>query len=134
MPRWTPEARLKHAAAIRGWMPWTLSTGPVTAEGKRRSSRNAWKGGVRPLVSNWHGTLRQIALITERLYSSIRPKRNIGPRSAPVPAGTVWNAAKDWEDDLDDDEELDAIDKMSSAEVQEALRKIMASRQAPGFA
>jgi hypothetical protein len=38
---WTPEQRLRQGEAIRRWKPWRLSTGPRTAEGKIRSSRNA---------------------------------------------------------------------------------------------
>ena len=126
MPRWTPEARLKHAAAIRGWMPWTLSTGPVTAEGKSRSSRNAWKGGLRPQVSNWHRALRQISLITERLYSSIRPKQHVRYREALVPAPGFWNTSEDWDADSNEDDEPDAIDQMSSADLEAAMHRILA--------
>ena len=49
MPRWTPEARKQHSelmkAKIRLWKPWLQSTGAKTAEGKARSSRNAYKHG-----------------------------------------------------------------------------------------
>ncbi len=142
MPRWTTETRLKQAAAIRGWMPWTLSTGPVTAEGKARCSRNAWKGGVRAKVSNWHRTVSQIVLNVEKLYSLIRPKRKKHPFSGVVPAQSVlspalpWNfAAEDNDDDEeeDDDDEKDAIDRMSSAEVQAALIRLGAWKP-PSFA
>lgn len=30
---------------IRTWKPWQQATGPRSAEGKARSSRNAYKGG-----------------------------------------------------------------------------------------
>ena len=43
---WTPERRQRQAEAIRTWRPWERSTGPRSAEGKQRSSRNAYKGGV----------------------------------------------------------------------------------------
>ena len=43
---WTPERRQRQAEAIRRWRPWERSTGPRSAEGKQRSSRNAYKGGV----------------------------------------------------------------------------------------
>jgi hypothetical protein len=46
--RWTPELRARQAARIQEWRPWDkasgTSTGPKTAEGKARSSRNADKG------------------------------------------------------------------------------------------
>lgn len=49
MPRWTPEARERHSilmkTKIRLWQPWLQSTGAKTAEGKARSSRNAYKHG-----------------------------------------------------------------------------------------
>jgi hypothetical protein len=47
---WTPERREKQAAAIRSWRPWEHSTGPRTAEGKARSSRNAYRGGLRRTI------------------------------------------------------------------------------------
>lgn len=44
---WTPESKRRQAALIKQWRPWEQSTGPVTAEGKARISRNAWQGGHR---------------------------------------------------------------------------------------
>lgn len=46
---WTPERREQERQAIMRKQPWLKSTGPRTAEGKARSSRNAWKGGARPM-------------------------------------------------------------------------------------
>lgn len=46
----TAEHRHLRAQLIRRWRPWERSTGPKTAEGKSRSSRNAWKGGERGLL------------------------------------------------------------------------------------
>jgi hypothetical protein len=45
MPRWTTEARAKQAALITAWQPWRASTGPRSAGGKAKVSRNADKGG-----------------------------------------------------------------------------------------
>ena len=42
---WTPERRARQAALIRTWKPWAQSTGPRTPDGKRKTSRNAYKGG-----------------------------------------------------------------------------------------
>jgi hypothetical protein len=45
MPRWTTEARAKQAALITDWQPWRASTGPRSADGKAKVSRNADQGG-----------------------------------------------------------------------------------------
>ena len=47
---WTPERRARQAEAIKQWQPWKLSTGPQTPDGKASASRNAWKGGARPML------------------------------------------------------------------------------------
>ena len=44
---WMSERRQQQALAIRRWCPWERSTGPRSADGKRRSSRNAFRGGER---------------------------------------------------------------------------------------
>lgn len=40
---WTQERRARQAEQILAWRPWERSTGPRTAAGKARSSRNADK-------------------------------------------------------------------------------------------
>lgn len=47
---WTSERRARQAALIRNWKPWERSTGPRTAEGKARTSRNGFKGGHRAML------------------------------------------------------------------------------------
>lgn len=47
---WTPERKARQAALIRTWRPWVKSTGPRTAQGKARTSRNGFKGGHRELL------------------------------------------------------------------------------------
>ena len=47
---WTPERRARQAELIKNWRPWEGSTGPKSTEGKAVVSRNAWKGGTRPLL------------------------------------------------------------------------------------
>jgi hypothetical protein len=42
---WTEDRKARQAALIRTWRPWERSTGPRTADGKAKASRNAWKGG-----------------------------------------------------------------------------------------
>ena len=43
---WTLERRARQSALIRTWQPWEQSTGPRTDEGKARTARNGYKGGV----------------------------------------------------------------------------------------
>ena len=44
---WTQERRERQSAAIARWRPWESSTGPQTAQGKGKASRNAYEGGRR---------------------------------------------------------------------------------------
>ena len=62
---WTPERRARQAALIRSWRPWEKSTGPRSAEGKARTSRNGFKGGHRE-------TLREMARV---LNEALREQR-----------------------------------------------------------
>jgi hypothetical protein len=48
---WSPEQKARQSAAIHRWKPWERSTGPRTAEGKSKASRNAYKGGLRPQLA-----------------------------------------------------------------------------------
>lgn len=57
---WTPERRQRQAEAIHRWRPWLQSTGPTSADGKSRSSANAWRGGERPLLRLLAAALRRI--------------------------------------------------------------------------
>jgi hypothetical protein len=50
MSHWTPERRARQAALIRQWRPWERSSGPRTTVGKTASSRNAYRGGIRPML------------------------------------------------------------------------------------
>ena len=54
---WTLERRQRQAELIRNWRPWAKSTGPRTAEGKARVSRNAWQGGHRAQLRELSKTL-----------------------------------------------------------------------------
>jgi hypothetical protein len=44
---------------IRTWQPWEQSTGPRSEEGKAVASRNAWKGGHRPMLRDISRALRE---------------------------------------------------------------------------
>ena len=41
---------MRQTELIHNWKAWERSTGPRTTEGKARVSRNAYKGGARPLL------------------------------------------------------------------------------------
>jgi len=58
---WTDERKVKQARAIKRWRPWEHSTGPRTAEGKARVSRNAYRGGHRQFQREAAQVLRQLA-------------------------------------------------------------------------
>jgi hypothetical protein len=57
--RWTLKRRERQAKLIHRWKPWERSTGPKTAAGKARVSRNAHKGGTRPLLRKLARLLRE---------------------------------------------------------------------------
>ena len=42
---WTEERRQRQRELIQNWKPWEKSTGAKTAQGKARSSRNAYRTG-----------------------------------------------------------------------------------------
>ena len=50
---------------MRRWRPWEQSTGPQTAEGKARASRNANRGGHR-------GDLRSLVKMLNRSFREQR--------------------------------------------------------------
>jgi hypothetical protein len=55
----TPEHRKRRAELIRKWKPWEQSTGPKSAEGKAKVSRNGDKGGYRPMLRELAQLLRE---------------------------------------------------------------------------
>jgi hypothetical protein len=57
---WTQARRARQSKAIQRWKPWERSTGPRTAAGKARVSRNAYKGGQRP---NGRALARELNLL-----------------------------------------------------------------------
>jgi hypothetical protein len=44
---------------IHNWKPWTKNTGPRLAAGKLIVSRNAYKGGVKPMLRDMSALLRE---------------------------------------------------------------------------
>ena len=97
MPRWTPETRRHQAERIRALCPWTKSTGPRTQEGKAKSARNAWKGGVRAIAAHYSCILRSMETVTKKVFSSFcqKPKygRKRAPRSQRGLSSGVWPSA-----------------------------------------
>lgn len=57
---WTTERRLRQSELIRTVRPWEKSTGPRSTEGKARSSRNAFKGGVRERLRNLSAQMNEL--------------------------------------------------------------------------
>ena len=69
--QWTPERRAKQAEAIRAWQPWKQATGPRTAEGKAKASRNAYAGAIRlELRTLGHLIQEREKIFNSRLYAS----------------------------------------------------------------
>jgi hypothetical protein len=56
---WTQERKARQAILIQTWRPWEQSTGPKTLNGKVLISRNAYKGGARPVMRELSRLLRK---------------------------------------------------------------------------
>jgi len=63
---WTPEQRQQQAERVRLSRPWERSTGPRSAAGKRASSRNAYKGALRPQLREFSRTLADLVAAQRR--------------------------------------------------------------------
>jgi len=55
----TEQHRALRRALIHRWRPWLHSTGPRSTEGKERSARRGYKGGLRPLTRELCRALRE---------------------------------------------------------------------------
>ena len=74
---WTDESRAAHAALmrqkIRAWKPWTRSTGPRTAAGKKIVAGNALKHGGRCAgVRRYNHLVHQYRVWVRRLMADLR--------------------------------------------------------------
>lgn len=70
---WTDERRAKQAQAIRQWKPWRASTGPVTPEGKARSSQNGGKSdSIRRELIELHAEILAVHRLVERIEARRR--------------------------------------------------------------
>lgn len=65
---WTPERRARQAQLIQQSQPWRKSTGPKTEDGKTVAARNAWKGGIRPLLRELASELREQDKVQRELH------------------------------------------------------------------
>ena len=69
--KWTISQRAKQAELIKKWKPWQHSTGAKTAEGKARSSQNAYKGSLmqklKHLRVQLNGLIREQRKIFDKL-------------------------------------------------------------------
>ena len=63
----TPEHRALRAKIIHRWKPWEKSTGPKSQEGKKKVSKNGYKGGERDLMREIRAALREQADMKESL-------------------------------------------------------------------
>ena len=68
---WTPERRARQSQAIHRWQPWQQATGAKTPEGKAKSAKNAYKGGLttqlRALKAETNRILKAQKIMMERL-------------------------------------------------------------------
>ena len=62
MPRWTEEQRKAQSERLKQLKPWLKASGPKTEEGRKASSRNALKHGMRSeMAKELRAVLRQQA-------------------------------------------------------------------------
>lgn len=70
---WTKERRKKQAENCRQSKPWEHTTGPKTAEGKKRVSQNALThGGTTKSMLNLHKALHMQSLFLKQLEEKLK--------------------------------------------------------------
>lgn len=89
MPRWTDEARAKQSALITTWQPWRASTGPQSADGKAKVSRNADQGGDVGRVARLQRAKKELAQAQAKVELMTRRQR---PRLKVIAKGSTINA------------------------------------------
>jgi hypothetical protein len=70
--KWTEEQRAQQSLKIRQWQPWQHSTGAKTAEGKAKSSRNAYKASVMQKIKLLSKQLNLVLCEQKREIQEIR--------------------------------------------------------------
>jgi hypothetical protein len=73
---------LMQSQVIKKYQIWLNSTGAKTAEGKAKSSRNAYKGGLRPMMLQIARVLREHQNVIEKG----------GNKTLLPPSNSRWNA------------------------------------------
>jgi hypothetical protein len=73
----TAAHRRLRSQLIRRWRPWEYSTGPRTEQGKGKSSRNAWKGGVRAALRRLSKLLKLQAQGVEEIDEALTVQRRL---------------------------------------------------------
>ena len=71
--QWTEEQRQRQREAIQRWKPWAQSTGPRTAEGKAKASRNGDKGGLWAEVRDFRKEINQLLREQRELLQRVLP-------------------------------------------------------------
>jgi hypothetical protein len=79
---WTAERRAAQSARIRAHRPWDKSTGPRTAAGKAKSSRNAYKHGFR--CGHTMKALRALLRLQRDYVRALHAAADAGKRLTPA--------------------------------------------------
>ena len=66
--QWTLAQRQLQAEKIRQWQPWQHSTGAKTLTGKAKSSRNAYKGGIKQILRKINVCLRDQSVLLKAIF------------------------------------------------------------------
>lgn len=67
--KWSAAQREQQRKAIQQWKPWEQSSGPVSEQGKRKSSRNAATG---PVASDERIALKELNMLLKEFRQRCR--------------------------------------------------------------